>query len=67
MNNRYAVIDENNVAVNFILWDGVSEYNPGEGLRCVPLVAERYEFGWVYNPADGSFTNPNPPAPEPTA
>lgn len=62
MDNRYAVIDENNVAHNFILWDGVSEYNPGKGLRCVPLIAERYGFGWIYDPATGQFTDPNPPA-----
>lgn len=61
MDNRYAVIDENNLAVNFILWDGVSEYDPGEGLRCVPLVVEKYGFGWIYDPETGAFTDPNPP------
>lgn len=65
MADRYAVIDDNNVAQNFIIWDGVSEYNPGEGLRCVPLTAESYGFGWVYDPATGNFTNPNPEPEQP--
>lgn len=36
---KYAVLNSNNEVVNLIEWDGVSEYNPGEGLtlRHVPV------------------------------
>lgn len=62
---RYAVIDQNNVAVNFILWDGVSPYDPGEGLSLV-VINDGVEYGpgWIYDPATQTFTNPNPPEPE---
>lgn len=33
MTMRYAVIDQENNVVNVIVWDGVADYNPGEGLR----------------------------------
>ena len=36
MSDRYLVLDENNQVVNIIVYDGVSEYNPGEGLSLMP-------------------------------
>lgn len=32
---RYAVVDGNNRVINAILWDGESEYDPGEGFDLV--------------------------------
>jgi hypothetical protein len=29
---RYLVLNENNEVINIIAYDGVAEYNPGEGL-----------------------------------
>lgn len=57
---RYAVIDANNRAVNFILWDGEAKFNPGDGRSLVLIPEEtQYGFGWLW---DGEkFVNPNPP------
>ena len=30
--NKYLVLNSDNTVVNIIVYDGVSEYNPGEGL-----------------------------------
>jgi hypothetical protein len=32
---RYVVLNEAGEVVNVVLWDGVSEWHPGEGLRAV--------------------------------
>lgn len=40
MKMRYAVVDSEDVVVNVILWDGVTEYDPGEGLALVRIQAE---------------------------
>lgn len=64
---RYAVIDQNNVLTNVVAWDGVSLYNPGDGLTLVPInEGASYGPGWIYDPATQTFIDPNPPAPEPT-
>jgi hypothetical protein len=34
---NYAVIDQNGNIVNIIVYDGVSQYNPGEGLTLVQV------------------------------
>jgi hypothetical protein len=31
MSDKYLVLNENNKVVNIIVYDGVAEYNPGEG------------------------------------
>jgi hypothetical protein len=55
-NNTYAVIDENNIAKNFILWDGVTFYNPGDGLRLVKINSGiSYNYGWKYDPETQLF------------
>ncbi|CAB4147931.1 hypothetical protein UFOVP504_53 [uncultured Caudovirales phage] len=32
----YIVLDEDGAAVNVVLWDGVTPWNPGKGLRAIP-------------------------------
>lgn len=62
---KYAIIDANNIAVNFIAWDGVSPYNPGEGLFIVEFDdTVSYNFGWIYDPITKQFSDPNPPPAE---
>ena len=36
MSDKYLVLDANNTVVNIIVYDGVAEYNPGEGLLLMP-------------------------------
>lgn len=35
MTDKYAVIDDDGVIVNMILWDVATKLNPGEGLKMV--------------------------------
>ena len=57
MPKRYAVLDQN-VVVNMVMWDGVSPYNPGEGLRLVLIDHNSsVRIGWIQQP-DGSFIPP---------
>jgi hypothetical protein len=37
---RYAVIDIDGTVVNVIVWDGVTPYDPGEGLTLVPMAED---------------------------
>lgn len=57
----YAVVNRDNVAINFIVWDGVSQFDYGQdrGNYLVSLDGvETYGIGWVW---DGSqFINPTP-------
>ena len=62
----YAVVADGKV-VNVIVWDGVSSYDPGEGLTLVPLPFEEDEggtrrytggIGWDY--IDGEFVDNRP-------
>lgn len=56
---KYAVLSETNVVVNLIMWDGVSLYNPGTGLRLVPVTDDLFiDLGWTW---DG-MSDPQPPA-----
>ena len=66
--SNYLVLNENNEVVNIIVYDGVSAYDPGEGLSLeeqpkdggqnfIPI-----EIGAVKN-EDGTFTNPEPVPP----
>jgi len=56
INNTYAVIDENNIAKNFILWDGITNYNPGDGLRLVKInFGISYDYEWKYDPETQMF------------
>jgi len=50
MDKRYAIIGPDNKALNFILWDGVTEFDCGEGNSLVLIEGvERYAFGWVWD------------------
>ena len=61
--SRYLVLDSNNYVINIIVYNGVSEYNPGEGLTLEPNPVDEnknYIFttiGSVKN-EDGTFTHP---------
>jgi hypothetical protein len=44
----YAVISQS-IVINFILWDGVSPYNPGDGMTLVPLNGRPCDIGWTYD------------------
>ena len=61
-NNSYAIIDSENKAKNFILWDGISEYSVPDGHSLI-LIPENisYRHDWVW---DGT-TFIEPPAPPP--
>lgn len=54
---KYAVIRDGKV-VNVILWDGKTEYDPGEGVELVELPAGA-GIGWSY--VKGEFAAPPPP------
>lgn len=74
MEQKYAVVANGRV-VNVIVWDGVSAYEPGDGLTlaAIPFVDETDEktgepvrrytggIGWDY--VDGEFVD-NRPVPE---
>ena len=49
--------------INISRWDGVTPYNPGDGVTMV-VVDENTRIGGTY---DGSFHFVEPPASEPTA
>ena len=66
--SNYLVLNENNKVVNIIVYDGVSAYDPGEGLS---LEEHPKDGGQNYIPIeigatkneDGSFINPEPVLP----
>jgi len=59
IDNTYAVIDENNIAKNFILWDGITNYNPGDGLRLVKINSGiSYDYNWIYDENTQNFIDP---------
>lgn len=66
--DRYLVLNENNVVVNIIMYDGVAEYNPGEGLSVEAHPREEdnsytyINIGSTRN-SDGSWTHPEPTPP----
>jgi len=63
--DRYLVLNENSEVVNIIMYDGVAEYNPGEGLsiEAHPRDSDNnYIFvtiGSIKN-FDDSWTHPEP-------
>lgn len=44
---NYAVINEENLVINVISWDGISQYNPGAGLSLIQ--SESASIGDTYN------------------
>ena len=61
------VQNSDNTVINIIVADPAVDPAP-EGCTLVVLPDDSpVSFGWIYDPATGQFTDPNPPAPEPTA
>ena len=61
---RYAVLNADNIVVNVIEWDGVTPYDPGEGLtlQFVPTVdIGRVWDGNDYVPPVSEETTTTPP------
>jgi hypothetical protein len=64
MNKSYAIVGPDNRAINFIIWDGVTEFDYGQssGNFIVSLTGiASYGFGWLWN--GSSFYDPTPSAP----
>ena len=60
--NRYALINNQNIVDNIILWDGSDSWTPPENMTCINVESIECGIGWSY---DGTvFTAP--PEPEPT-
>lgn len=67
MEARYAVVDGDGVVVNTVVWDGVQEFDPGEGLTLVALPftededgVRRYVGGIGWDYTDGEFVDNRP-------
>lgn len=59
--NNYAVINQQNEIVNAILWDGVSPYDPGEGLTLIEAGDLTIYIGGTYDASSPwKFIPPNP-------
>lgn len=68
--NKYALINNQNIVDNVVLWDGGDSWQPPENMTCLNVEGIDCSIGWVY---DGStFTAPEivvvtpepaPPAP----
>jgi hypothetical protein len=65
--NSAVVQNSNETVINVIVADPSVDPAP-EGCTLVALPeGSPVTFGWIYDPITGQFTDPNPPAPEPTA
>lgn len=67
MEAHYAVVDPDGLVVNTVVWDGVSEFLPGEGLTLVALPyhededgTRRYTGGIGWDFVDGEFVDNRP-------
>lgn len=60
---RYAILDGDSKAVNFVVWDGTSALSLPQGHTIAAIPAGMsYGYGWTW---DGSkFIDPNPAPPE---
>lgn len=56
---NYAVVDQNNVVANIIVWDEVSAWTPPEGHIMVKADEIPCGIGWTHN--NGIFVKPEPP------
>lgn len=63
---RAAVVDQAaNVVINIIVANAKKDAAP-DGCTLIDVERVTCDIGWVYDPADQSFTDPNPPpAPKP--
>jgi hypothetical protein len=64
--NKYALINNQNIVDNIVLWDGGDSWQPPQTMTCINVENIECDLGWVY---DGSaFTAPEAvvtPTPEP--
>jgi hypothetical protein len=64
--NKYALINNQNIVDNIVLWDGGDSWQPPQTMTCINVENIECDLGWVY---DGSaFTAPETvvtPTPEP--
>lgn len=67
MEAHYAVIDTDGLVVNTVVWDGTSDYDPGDDLTLVPLPftddedgIRRYQGGIGWDLVDGEFVDNRP-------
>ena len=65
---KYALINNQNIVDNIVIWDGGDSWQPPQTMTCINVENIECRIGWVY---DGSvFTAPEPvviaPTPEPT-
>lgn len=67
MAQRCALINSTtNIVENVIIADPSTDPAPA-GYIIIGLPEDSpVSFGWIYDPATQTFTDPNPPAPEPT-
>ena len=57
---KAAIISSSNIVLNIIVTD--EPYNPGDGEIAVLLADDVFvSIGWIYDPATGTFIDPNPP------
>lgn len=54
--NKYALINNQNIVDNIVVWDGGDSWQPPENMTCINVEDIECSLGWVY---DGSaFTAP---------
>lgn len=59
--SAYAVINQQNEIVNCIMWDGVTEYTPNDGMTLIAAGDLVVYIGGVYDPNGvHKFVPPNP-------
>lgn len=68
--NKYALINNQNIVDNIVIWDGSDSWQPPQTMTCINVENIECDIGWIY---DGSvFTAPEvvevtpEPTPEPT-
>ncbi len=49
--NKYALINNQNIVDNIVLWDGGDSWQPPENMTCINVESIDCSIGWVY---DGS-------------
>ena len=65
MSNTYAVINQSNIVTSLTWWDGQGAWYPDPDTDGTPQTAvpdtdpPTAQIGFIYNPADGLFTDPN--------
>jgi hypothetical protein len=55
--SKYAVVNENNIADNVIIWDGETDYQPEEGYSLVNVDDSYMGIGWEL--VDGEWISPS--------